>query len=150
VQCVEDGRSKPETFDFLGFTHICAKSRNGRFVLKRLTSRKRMRTRLKHISAELRRIRHRSIPEQGAWLGAVMRGYFAYHAVPTNGARLNAFRTEVTRSWQRALRRRSQRDRMNWGRMRELQRRWLPSVRILHPWPDERFDVRTRGRSRVR
>jgi hypothetical protein len=118
--------------------------------LKRLTIAKRMRSRLKEIDSELRRRRHRPIPEQGAWLGAVVRGYFAYHAVPTNGSRLNAFRTEVTRTWMRALRRRSQRNRMTWDRMRKVQRRWLPAVRIQHPWPDERFDARTRGRSRVR
>lgn len=124
--------------------------RKGRFVLKRLTIAKRMRSRLKEIDSELRRRQHRPIPEQGGWLGAVVRGYFAYHAVPTSGSRLNAFRTEVTRTWMRSLRRRSQRDRMSWDRMRKLQRRWLPAVRFQHPWPDERFDARTRGRSRVR
>jgi hypothetical protein len=80
----------------------------------------------------------------------VVRGYFAYHAVPTNGRQLATFRTQAVRAWHHALNRRSQRDKTNWERMHRLDDRWIPKPRILHPWPDERFDVRTRGKSRVR
>jgi len=146
----ERGLGKPKTFDFLGFTHICAKSRSGRFVLKRRTISKRLRARLSEVKTELMRRRHQPIPAQGRWLGQVVQGYFAYHAVPTNIRALQAFRTQVERYWLHALRRRSQRDRFTWPRMRRLSTRWLPSPRILHPWPDTRFDVTTRGRSPVR
>lgn len=146
----ERGKGKPETFDFLGFTHICGKTRNGKFQLRRQTMRKRMRERLKTVKTELMRRRHQPIKEQGKWIGSVVRGYFAYHAVPTNIRALQAFRTQVERHWLRALRRRSQRHSLDWERMRRLSARWLPSPRILHPWPSERFDVRTRGKSPVR
>ena len=146
----ERGEGKPETFDFLGFTHICAKTRGGEFMLKRRTTAKRMRAKLHEIRLEVQRRRHRPIPEQGAWLGAVVRGYFAYHAVPTNTDRLEGFRTEIIHTWHRALRRRGQRDRTNWTRMGSLANRWIPFARVLHPWPQKRFDVRTRGRSPVR
>jgi len=138
------------TFTFLGFTHICAKTRAGRFLLARHTIRVRMRARLQAVKAELRRRRHLPITEQGRWLGQVVRGYFAYYAVPTNVHALSSFRRQVTRTWHRALKRRSQRDRLNWSRMKRLVRTWIPPARVLHPWPDERFDVRTRGKSPVR
>jgi RNA-directed DNA polymerase len=144
------GEGKPETFNFLGFTHISVKTRSGDFMLKRRTMAKRMRAKLHEVRLELLRRRHQPIPEQGAWLGAVVRGYFAYHAVPTNIDRLESFRTEVTRTWLRALRRRGQRDRTTWARMHDLANRWIPRPRVLHPWPQKRFDVRTRGRSPVR
>lgn len=147
---VRRGEGKPETFDFLGFTHISGKTRSGDFMLRRRTIAKRMRAKLHEVRLELQRRRHRPIPEQGAWLGAVVRGYFAYHAVPTNIDKLDSFRTEVTRTWQRALRRRGQRDRTNWARMHDLANRWIPRPRVLHPWPQKRFDVRTRGKSPVR
>ena len=146
----ERGLGKPETFDFLGFTHICSEGRNGKFLLRRQTMRKRMRERLRTVKTELMRRRHLPIPEQGKWLGSVVRGYFAYHAVPTNVHALQSFRTQVERHWLRALKRRSQRHRMDWERMRRLSARWLPAPRILHPWPGDRFDVRTRGKSPVR
>jgi len=146
----ERGLGKPSTFDFLGLTHICGRSRRGRFVLFRHSSKKRMRAKLGAVREELLRRRHLSVPEQGAWLASVVRGYFEYHAVPTNAQRLGAFRTQVIRAWHRALHRRSQRDGTTWERMRRLAGRWIPRARILHSWPDERFDVRTRGRSRVR
>jgi RNA-directed DNA polymerase len=144
------GAGKPETFEFLGFTHICAKSRSGRFKLKRVTSKKRMRAKLREVKAELRRRWHLPIPDQGRWLGAVVRGHLNYYAVPDNGEALEAFRTQVTRHWHRALRRRSQRTRLDWTRMSRLVTRWLPPARIRHPWPDARFDVWTQGRSPVR
>jgi group II intron reverse transcriptase/maturase len=144
------GEGKPETFDFLGFTHICGKTSAGGFTLRRRTMAKRMRAKLHEVRLELQRRRHYPIPEQGAWLAAVVRGYFAYHAVPHNIKRLSSFRTEIIRTWRRALRRRGQRDRTNWVRMNDLASRWIPSPRVLHPWPQKRFDVRTRGKSPVR
>jgi len=142
---------KPETFDFLGFCHICGRTQDGRFVLKRHTIKSRMRAKLHEIKDQLMRRRHLPIPVQGRWLGSVVRGYFAYYAVPSNGHALDAFRTQVDWHWLRVLRRRSQRHRLTWERiMSKLIQRWLPRPRILHPWPDERFDARTRGRSPVR
>jgi RNA-directed DNA polymerase len=139
-----------ETFSFLGFTHICAKNKAGRFLLARHTVSTRMRSKLHEVKAEVQRRRHLPIPEQGRWLGQVVRGYLAYHAVPTNIEALKSFRTQVIRTWHRALRRRSQRDRTKWARMNALAQRWIPPARVLHPWPDERFDGRTRGKSPVR
>jgi len=144
------GLGAPETFDFLGFTHLCGKAMSGNYLLVRHTMRVRMRARLSSVRAEIRRRRHLPIKAQGAWLGSVVRGYFAYHAVPTNIHAMQSFRREVVRHWHKALRRRSQRDRTNWRRMDILAKRWLPVARIQHPWPTERFDVRTQGRSRVR
>jgi RNA-directed DNA polymerase len=144
------GLGAPETFDFLGFTHVCGKARSGNFLLARRTIRARMRARLSSVRTEIRRRRHLPIKAQGAWLRAVVRGYFAYYAVPTNIASMQSFRREVVRHWYKALRRRSQRDRTNWRRMSAFAKRWLPVARIQHPWPTERFDVTTRGGSRVR
>lgn len=146
----ERGARKAETFDFLGFTHICGKSRAGQFLLTRHTVAKRMRAKLHETKLELQRRRHQPIPEQGAWLRSVVRGYFAYHAVPTNTFAMSDFRTQVVRCWHKALRRRSQRDKTDWVRMNRLVNRWLPPVRVLHPWPTERFDARTQGKSPVR
>jgi RNA-directed DNA polymerase len=146
----ERGQGKPESFNFLGFTHLCAKTATGKFLIVRRTMRDRMRKKLHEVKAELQRRRHQSIPKQGEWLRSVVQGHFAYYAVPTNGQSLGRFRTQAIRHWHRALRRRSQRDRTNWARMQRLVQCWIPPVRILHPWPDERFDVRTRGRSPVR
>lgn len=144
------GLGKPETFDFLGFTHICAKSRNGWFWLKRVTIPKRMRAKLAEVKDQLKRRQHLPIPEQGRWLASVLRGYFAYYAVPGNTETIQAFRKQATRHWLKALRRRSQRHRLTWERMNRLAKRWLPPARILHPYPDVRFDARTRGKSPVR
>jgi RNA-directed DNA polymerase len=146
----ERGQGRSETFNFLGFTHICGTSKSGQFLLLRLTVKERMRAKLKELREELLRRRHLPIPVQGKWLTAVVRGYFAYHAVPTNMQRLRSFRVEVTRSWLHALRRRSQRSRTTWVRMHRLAERWIPSPRVLHPYPWDRFDDRTQGRSRVR
>lgn len=141
----------PETFDFLGFTHSCARTRDGRrFLLLRRTVRKRMQATLRRVRDELMRRRHLGAHEQGKWIGAVVRGYFAYHAVPTNGRSLAVFRKEVERRWLFALRRRSQVGRPTWERMQRLSARWIPRPKILHPYPKQRFDARTRGKSRVR
>jgi RNA-directed DNA polymerase len=144
------GEGKPETFNFLGFTHISGKSRRGKFILRRRMMRERMTAKLHEVKAEMQRRRHQPIPEQGAYIAGVVRGYFAYHAVPTNMDTLNSFTTEVRKLWRKTLRRRGQRDRTTWARMHALTQRWVPQPRILHPWPDERFDVRTQGKSRVR
>ena len=136
------GLGKPETFNFLGFTHICGHSRAGYFLLKRKTRGDRMQARLRTIKDELRRRLHEPIPEQGRWLGQVVRGYFAYHAVPTNTKSLAAFRHHVTDLWRRSLRRRSQKDPTTWARVARLVAAYLPAVRVLHPWPHERFAVK--------
>ncbi len=144
------GDRKPETFDFLGFTHICAKTRNGRFKLKRITIKKKMRAKLSSVKAEIRRRWHHSIPEQGCWLASVLAGHYRYYGVPDNIRALQAFREAIIRLWLKALRRRSQRSGMTWERIRRFAERWLPTARIHHPWPTTRFDARTLGRSPVR
>ena len=136
------GLGKPETFDFLGFTHIVGRTRNGRYMLKRITIKKRMRAKLKEVKAELMRRRHLPIPEVGRWLGSVVRGHLAYYAVPTNIDAVAAFSDQVKRHWLRALRRRSQRTNTTWERMGRLADRWLPKPRVLHPYPWTRFDAR--------
>jgi RNA-directed DNA polymerase len=135
------GFGKPETFNFLGFTFICGKTRAGKFQIKRKTRGDRMRAKLKEIKQEMRRRMHQPIPEQGKWLGRVVRGYFNYHAVPTNGRALDVFRHHVTDLWRRTLRRRGQKHRMTWTRMTQLVDAWLPKPTILHPWPSDRFAV---------
>jgi len=135
------GLGKPETFNFLGFTFICGKTRAGKFQLKRKTRRDRMRAKLKMIKEEMWRRMHQPIPAQGKWLWHVVRGYFNYHAVPTNFRALVAFRTEIAKRWHRVLTRRSERTKLNWERMKRLIDDWLPKPRILHPWPDKRFAV---------
>ena len=136
------GLGKPETFKFLGFVIMCGKSRRGRFLIKRKSRRDRMATRLRAIKEELRQRRHRPIPETGKWLAQVVAGYFAYHAVPTNGPAIGAFRYYVILLWHRALSRRSQRAQVTWARMTRLADDFLPKPHILHPWPSDRFAVR--------
>ena len=138
----QSGLGRPETFDFLGFTFMCGKSRRGKFLLTRRSRRDRMRAKLREVKDELRQRMHQPIPEQGRWLAQIVRGYFAYHAVPTNSRALMAFRHHVTDLWRRTLRRRSQKDDTTWARMKRLADDWLPQPRILHPWPSERFAVR--------
>ena len=135
------GLGKPETFTFLGFVFICGKSGRGAFLLRRKTRGDRMRAALQEIKKQLLARRHDAIPEQGRWLKAVVTGYFAYHAVPTNARALGAFRHHVLNLWRRSLRRRSQKDGMTWARMDKLAAVWLPPPHILHPWPTERFAV---------
>ena len=146
----ERGLGKAETFDFLGFTHMGAETKAGKYLVKRGTVRKRMQAKLQAVKAEMKRRQHQTIADQGRWLGSVVRGFNAYYAVPTNVHALAAFRAQVERHWLRSLRRRSQRDRTNWQRLRRLSDRWIPAPRITHPWPTERFDVKTRGKSPVR
>ena len=145
------GLSKPESFDFLGFTHACGKTKKtGWFALKRVTSKERLPAKLGEVKTELLRRRHDPIPEQGQWLASVVRGHCAYYAVPGNSDAVKAFRTQVTRHWFTSLRRRSQRRRLDWARMTRIATRWLPPARVVHPYPSVRFDARTFGRSPVR
>jgi RNA-directed DNA polymerase len=135
------GLGKPETFNFLGFTFICGKTRAGKFQIKRKTRADRMRAKLKMIKEEMWRRMHQPIPVQGKWLWYVVNGYFNYHAVPTNGRALHVFRHHIIDLWRRTLRRRSQKDRMTWERMTQLANDWLPKPTIIHPWPSDRFAV---------
>jgi group II intron reverse transcriptase/maturase len=144
------GEGKPETFDFLGFTHFCGKTRAGYFKVGRKTVKKRQGAKLKQLRAELRRRMHWPTWEVGMWLGRVLRGYYQYYAVPGNIMALGQFRTALTRIWKETLSRRSQKGRVNWKQMTELSNAWLPRPRILHPYPDERLVVSTQGRSPVR
>ena len=133
------GQGRPETFDFLGFTHCCGTDQQGKFQVVRLTAKQRMRATLTAIRGKLYQRRHEPVPLVGAWLQRVLNGYFAYHAVPTNLLRLDGFRSEVCRAWRHALLRRSQRHRLNWSRFNRLTRKYVPSCRVLHPYPEERF-----------
>jgi RNA-directed DNA polymerase len=144
------GRGKPETFQFLGFTHICGQTRTRRFKLKRITDSKRMRAKVSEVKTTLIKRRDLPIPDQARWLASVLRGHCNYYAVPDNYEAINAFRQLIIRHWLKALRRRSQRTRLTWQRMYRLAERWLPTVHILHPWPEPRFYAKTQGRSPVR
>jgi RNA-directed DNA polymerase len=144
------GDRKPETFVFLGFTHICAKDRRGRFKLRRATSKKKMQAKLRSVKTEMRKRMHHSIPEQGRWLARVLQGHYNYYAVPDNSEAMRGFRRRVIWHWRAALARRSQKGQITWERIDRLAARWLPEPRILHPWPNQRFDAKTRGRSPVR
>src|SRR6202045_3446381 len=138
------GEGKPETFNFLGFTHICVKKRsNGRFTVLRQTIRKRLQTKLNEVKAELQRRMHQPIPEQGKWLRAVVGGHIRYYGVPMNQPALALFRFQVGRLWHRSLSRRSQNGRVRWDRMRRLITRWLPVPSVCHPYPLRRMGVIT-------
>ncbi len=138
------GEGKPETFNFLGFTHICVKKRsNGRFTVLRQTIRKRLQTKLNAVKAELQRRMHEPIPEVGKWLQAVVRGHIRYYGVPMNLNALWIFRFQVGWLWHRALSRRSQNGRVLWDRMRRLITRWLPVPTVCHPYPLRRMGVVT-------
>jgi RNA-directed DNA polymerase len=136
------GQGKPETFSFLGFTHYCGTTRNGSFTIKRKSIAKRMRAKLAEIKTELRRSMHQSVSDMGKWLRSVVQGWFNYHAVPGNSPCLDQFRTQIGRNWLGVIRRRSQKGRCwTWERMSRLIRYWLPSARILHPYPNQRLTV---------
>ena len=144
------GEGKPESFDFLGFTHTCDRTRKGKYIVLRQTMRKRMQAKVREVKDELRKRLHDPTPAVGQWLRSVLQGHYQYYAVPRNHRRLNAFKHQVYQRWFRALRRRSQRHRVSDERMRRLVDRWLPAPRILHPYPHQRLRVTTRGRSPVR
>ncbi|MGH2375436.1 MAG: reverse transcriptase domain-containing protein [bacterium] len=137
------GLGKPETFNFLGFTHICGKKRNGRFTVVRQTIRKRVQAKLSEVKAELRRRLHAPIPVVGAWLRQVVGGHIRYYGVPMNSPAIGMFRFQVGRLWHRALARRSHTGYGAWERMRRLVERWLPPARICHPYPLRRLGVVT-------
>ncbi len=140
------GQGKPESFDFLGFTHLCSKRRSdGGFALKRITIAKRMRQKLDQIKGELRRRMHHRVWEVGRWLRSVVNGYVNYHGIPSNSKALSAFRAEICRMWIRVLRRRSQKSKiLAWERCRKLFATWIPSTRIRHPYPNQRFSYDSR------
>ena len=147
----ERGEGKPETFNFLGFVHICGTRRDGKFCVVRKTMAKKMAAKLKELSAELRRRINHRIRDVGQWLGSVLTGHYAYYGVPRNIKSLNAFRQEVIQRWRRVLRRRSdKKGRITWKRMLQLADQWLPAPRIVHPYPNQRLRVITQGRSPVR
>jgi len=144
------GQGKPETFDFLGFTHICSKTRTGKFTVRRKTSAKRLRKKLQEIKQSLRERMHWPIRQLGAWLKSVLTGHYRYYGVPRNMGMLRVFREGILRSWCQTLRRRSQRHRSTWQRIYALATHWLPPPHILHPYPAPRLRVMTQGKSPVR
>lgn len=133
------GEGKPETFNFLGFTHICGKSLKGKFLVVGNTITKRLRAKLQEIKEVLMKRRHEPIAVQGTWLKAVVQGYLNYHAVPGNIFQMGAFRKQVSKLWLFALKRRSQRSKLTWDRFGKLVEKWIPRAKILHPYPEERF-----------
>jgi RNA-directed DNA polymerase len=135
------GEGKPETFDFLGFTHISGKDRNGKFVVKRKTISKRMRAKLLELKQQLRKRMHDSVEQTGEWIKSVVQGYFNYHAVPGNTDSLHIFRERLVRLWRTMLIRRGHKHRLNWARMQRLANRWIPQPQVLHPYPGVRFDA---------
>jgi hypothetical protein len=144
------GKAKPETFAFLGFTHLCGTNKGGGFLILRHTIRKRLREKIRQVKETIRRMMHWPIAEQVKHLRRVMNGYFNYFAIPTNSRAINAFYYQVTWHWHRALRRRSQKSRLTWERMKRLINHSLPPARLRHPLPDVRFSVMTQGGSPVR
>ncbi|HXM22212.1 MAG TPA: group II intron reverse transcriptase/maturase [Terriglobales bacterium] len=136
------GEGKPETFTFLGFTHFCGNlTSSGAFNVWRITAKKRMVAKLKAIKAELQPRKHHRTSEVGTWLRKVVQGYYQYHAVPGNTGQLRVFRRRVCRLWRSVLVRRSQRAQVGWDRLNPLLNRWIPPPRVLHPYPDKRFDA---------
>jgi hypothetical protein len=136
------GTGKPETFDFLGFTHICGKNpKTGYYEVRRKTVGKRLAKKLQEIKQQLRRRMHEPPAQTGEWLRSVVQGYFNYHAIPGNRRRLCAFRSGVVRPWRGMLARRSQKARLRWARMRQLIRCYIPTARLVHPFPSVRFDA---------
>ena len=139
------GQGKPETFDFLGFTHYCTKTRtNQRFIVGRKTQSKRMRAKLKQLREELRKRMHRPVPETGQWLRRVVQGYYNYHSVPRNGAAMRGFTRALLQHWWKGLRRRSHKSNCDWERFyHRIARRWMPKLRVMHPYPEHRLIVKT-------
>jgi group II intron reverse transcriptase/maturase len=144
----DSNEGRPDTFDFLGFTHRCGKTRkHGRFVVHRESIAKRIRATLQAIKLKLRKRMHRPLGETGRWLRSVVQGWLQYHAVPGNSHRIRRFVDEVTRLWLQAIRRRSQRSRWTWERMQRLRHKHLPRPRIIHPYPNQRFHARLKVRA---
>jgi RNA-directed DNA polymerase len=139
----ERGEGKPETFDFLGFTHICSRTLKGnRFTIRRKTIAKRLRAKLKAVRIEIIRRRHEPVPVLGKWLRSVVQGHLNYFAVPGNKKALDAFRTEINKAWLYALKRRSHKARnLKWDRMKRLIKTWIPTAKVKHPYPNQRLCV---------
>jgi RNA-directed DNA polymerase len=138
------GGGKPETFDFLGFTHICSTTRQGKFCVLRKTMAKKMQAKLAELTQELRRRMHRPISETGRWLHTVLQGHYRYYGVPRNYPALSAFRYHLLHLWRRTLRRRSdKKKKVTWQWMNQLATQWMPEPRIVHPYPNQRFYVTT-------
>ena len=135
------GDGKPETFDFLGFTHMCGEKRNGKFKVQRKTIGRRKRAKLAEIKQELKRRMHTPLPTQWKWLASVIIGHCRYYGVPGNRKSMDTFRTEVIKLWYKILRKRSQRDRTTWERVSRLANQYIPRVRIVHPYPSQRLRV---------
>jgi RNA-directed DNA polymerase len=146
----ERGDGKPETFNFLGFTHICTKTRKGYFTVLRQTMKNRLRAKLKVVKTELNRRMHEPIAKMGAYLRSVLLGHYRYYGVPLNYRALEAFMSGVFRLWRRVLSRRSQNGRIDARRAKSLETRWLPRPEICHPYPLVRLGVITQGKSRMR
>lgn len=144
------GQRKPETFDFLGFTHMCSRNRRGTFTVRRKTKRKKMLAKIAAVKQELKRRMHQNIRETGAWLKSVLQGHYNYYAVPRNNEAVKTFRYRILRMWRRVLGRRSQNGKVRWKRMDLYIKRWLPYPRVIHPYPAQRLRVTTQGRSPVR
>jgi len=134
---------KPETFNFLGFCHICSKNSKGYFCVLRQTMKKRMQTKLKTLKIEMKRRMHLPVRDQGQWLQAVLQGHYQYYGVPRNGPAMGSFRKEVVRLWKRTLERRSQKSNIPWERINQLAKKWLPYPRICQPYPNQRIHVIT-------
>ncbi|RLB64386.1 MAG: group II intron reverse transcriptase/maturase [Deltaproteobacteria bacterium] len=140
----QDGKGSPETFEFLGFTHYCGRTRKGKFAIKRKTSKKKMRNSIQRIKTILRKKMHYPLPIVGAWLRLSLRGHFNYYGVPGNRDSMDKFRTTVARTWIRVLQRRSQKGKsLNWSKMAGRITRWLPRAKVTHPYPNQRFCVNT-------
>ena len=137
------GAGKPETFDFLGFTHICAKRlSDGGFKLLRVTKAKQQRRKLQWLRRRLMALRHHNLLLVGRWLTRLVEGHFNYFAVPGNVQAMDAFRREVARAWLRALRRRSQKGaKLTWASVKRLIEHFLPKARVRHPYPNQRLRV---------
>jgi hypothetical protein len=147
----ERGEEKPETFNFLGFVHICGRTRQGKFCVLRKTMAKKVGAKLKALSADLRKRINQRITVVGQWLRTVLIGHYQYYGVPRNYKSLYGFRRQLIERWRKTLRRRSGKNgKITWERMQQLADRWLPTPRIVHPYPSERFCVRTQGKSPVR
>jgi len=147
----ERGEDKPETFDFLGFTHLCSVNRKGRFFLKRITTRKRLKDKVKETLLEMRKRMHRPVIETGQWLRSVVKGFGLYFGVPGNSEAIGAFRDLIVKGWLKLLQRRSQKGTaLNWAKYNKIVDRYIPHLRICHPFPEVRFNARTQDRSRMR
>lgn len=149
-QCSKLNEGRPRTFDFLGFTHYCGKTRAGKFCLKRKTSLKKRRSKIREVKVELRKRLHDPQKDVAAYLLTVVRGHINYYAVPFNFRQIKLFVQEIKRLWYRALCRRSQKKNLNWKKFGKFVDNFLPSARISHPYPEKRFDAITGGRSRMR